>query len=388
MKRRVKLLFTWILICQIFVNQSFVSLGREIDISSPSVIVMEASTGTIVYESLADEIRTPASITKIMTLLLIFEQLEQGKISLSDEVVTSAYAKSMGGSQVFLEEGEIQTVDTLIKCIAVASGNDASVAMAEYIAGTEAAFVEMMNDKATQLSLENTHFEDCCGLSDSDNHYTSARDVAMMSRELTVNYPEIFEYTGIWMEDIVHETAAGSSVFTLSSTNKLLKLYNYTTGLKTGSTTKAKYCLAATASKNDIDLIAVVMAAPDGTTRFTDAITLLEYGYSVCDLYIDENNGILEPLEVSKGVEEILEIAYEESFRYLDIEGNDLSVIEKEIILPEEVEAPIKKGEKIGEVIYQLAGNQIGSIAIVASEDIEKAIYIDYLKKIGERFLL
>ena len=195
--------------------------------------------------------------------------------------MTSAYAQSMGGSQVFLEEGEMQTVDTLIKCIAVASGNDAAVAMAEFIAGSEEEFVSRMNEKAQELGMENTHFLDCCGLSDSDDHHTTARDVAVMSRELITQYPEVFNYTTIWMEDITHNTARGSSAFTLSSTNKLLKQYQWTTGLKTGSTSKAKYCVSATAKKNDIELIAVVMAAPDYKARFDDAVTLLNYGYSV-----------------------------------------------------------------------------------------------------------
>ena len=203
------------------------------EVSSPSYIVMEASTGQVICEQDADTRRSPASITKIMTLLIIFEHLKSGRISLEDMVTTSAYAKSMGGSQVFLEEGESQTLDTMIKCIAVASGNDASVAVAEYIAGSEGEFVKLMNEKAESLGLQNTHFEDCCGLTDSDNHYTSAKDVAVMSRELITKYPEVLQYTGIWMEDIEHHTAQGTSTFTLSSTNKLLKQYEWTTGLKT-----------------------------------------------------------------------------------------------------------------------------------------------------------
>ena len=174
-----------------------------------------------------------------MTLLIVFEHLKNGRIHLEDQVTTSAYAKSMGGSQVFLEEGETQTLKTMIKCIAVASGNDASVAVAEYIAGSEAEFVKLMNDKAESLGMQNTHFEDCCGLTDSDDHFSSARDVAIMSRELITKYPEVFDYTTIWMEDIEHKTAQGTSTFTLSSTNKLLKQYEWTTGLKTGSTSKA-----------------------------------------------------------------------------------------------------------------------------------------------------
>ena len=304
---------------------------------------MEASTGTVIFEQNADVPCSPASITKIMTLLLIFEALEEGDIDLQDEVMTSAYAQSMGGSQVFLEEGEMQTVDTLIKCIAVASGNDAAVAMAEFIAGSEEEFVSRMNEKAQELGMENTHFLDCYGLSDSDDHHTTARDVAVMSRELITKYPEVFDYTTIWMEDITHNTARGSSTFTLSSTNKLLKQYQWTTGLKTGSTSKAKYCVSATAKKNDIELIAVVMAAPDYKARFDDAVTLLNYGYSVSAIYHDDNTEKLPQLKVAGGVADTVELAYEEPFAWLDTKGSDLSLVEKTVNLPEEAQAPVEE---------------------------------------------
>ena len=237
-----------------------VSAEEEIQITSPSALLMEASTGTILYEKDADTRRHPASVTKIMTLLLIFEAIEEGKISLEESAVTSAHAKSMGGSQVFLEEGESQTVETLIKCIVIASGNDAAVTMAEHIAGTEEAFVAKMNEKAKALGMENTHFEDCCGLTDSTEHYTSARDIAIMTRELTTRFPKIFEYSKIWMENITHVTRNGSSEFGLTNTNKLLRSFEGCTGLKTGSTSMAKFCLSATATRNNIDLISVIMA--------------------------------------------------------------------------------------------------------------------------------
>lgn len=263
--------------------------GEDLNLSSPSVILMESSTGEVIYEINSLKHRSPTSITKIMTLLLAFEAIDAGEISLTDQVITSKYAKSMGGAQVYLDEGEIQTVDTLIKCIAVVSGNDASVALAEHIAGSEKAFVDMMNEKAAALGMADTHFEDCTGLSCSDDNYSCAKDVAIMSRELTTKYPDIFNYTTIRMEDITHETSQGSQRYTLASTNKLLKQYPWTTGLKTGSTSIAKYCISATASKEGIDLIAVVMGAPDPKVRFNDAQTLLDYGFSVC--YIDSYGG-------------------------------------------------------------------------------------------------
>ncbi len=261
----------------LFLESGAHASAADVPLLTPSAIVIEASTGQVIFEKNATERRSPASITKIMTLLIAFEQLEEGKVNLEDEIIISAYAKSMGGSQVYLEEGEVQTLDTLLKCIAVASGNDASVAVAEYIAGSEDVFVEMMNEKAAELGMTDTHFEDCCGLTDSDNHYTTARDVAIMSRELTTKYPDVFRYTQIWMEDITHVTARGSSTFTLSSTNKLLKQYEWATGLKTGSTDKAKYCISATASRDGIDLIAVIMGAPDPQTRFQEAATPVSY---------------------------------------------------------------------------------------------------------------
>ncbi len=360
----------------------------NINISSPSAILMEASTGQIIYELNATERRCPASITKIMTLLLAFDNIKAGKIKLDDLVTTSAYASSMGGSQVFLAEGEVQTLDTMLKCIAVASGNDASVAVAEHIAGSEETFVGMMNERAVELGMTDTHFEDCCGLTNSDNHYTSAKDVAIMSRELITKHPEVFNYTQIWMEEITHETRQGTTNFTLSSTNKLLKQYQWTTGLKTGSTAKAKYCLSATASKDGIDLIAVVMGAPDYKVRFQDAQTLLSYGYSVCDLYIDENTDALPDLPVDGGVEEAVPIRYQGEFRYLDTQGSALDTIEKVIDLPESAQAPVSEGEQAGCVRYLLDGTEIGSVPILYAQDILKAGYSDYLKKIFGFFLL
>ncbi len=250
----------------------------EPEISAPSAILMEESTGEILYEKNADEQRSPASITKIMTLILIFDELQKGTITLQDEVITSAHAKSMGGSQVFLEEGEKQTVETLIKCIVIASGNDASVAMAEYIAGSEADFVERMNERAESLGMTGTRFEDCCGLTGSAGHYTTARDVAVMSRELIRHYPQVLNYSSIWMEDITHVTAQGTKPFTLTNTNKLIRSYEGCVGLKTGSTDAAKYCVSAVAQREELTMIAVVMGAPDHKVRFQDASAMLDYG--------------------------------------------------------------------------------------------------------------
>ena len=365
-----------------------ITVNAAPEVATPSYIVMEASTGQVICEQDADTRRSPASITKIMTLLIVFEHLKSGRIHLEDQVTTSAYAKSMGGSQVFLEEGETQTLETMIKCIAVASGNDASVAVAEYIAGSETEFVKMMNDKAESLGMQNTHFEDCCGLTESDDHFSSARDVAVMSRELITKYPEVFDYTTIWMEDIEHKTAQGTSTFTLSSTNKLLKQYEWTTGLKTGSTSKALYCLSATANKDGMELIAVVMAAPDPKTRFQDAMSLLSYGYSVSQMYTDENTDALPAQKVEGGIEDTVNLVYAEPFEYLDTAGSNLNEIEKEISLPGVVTAPVAEGDAIGEAVYKLNGTRIGSVSILAAKGVEKAQYMDYYKKLWGLYLM
>lgn len=363
-------------------------VSANLGLTCEACVLMEASTGTIIYEKSMDEKLSPASITKIMTLLLIFEAIDSGQIKLDDEVTTSAYAKSMGGSQVFLEEGEKQTVDTLIKCIVVASGNDASVAMAEYIAGTETEFVNRMNAKAAALGMANTHFEDCCGLTDSDNHYSSAKDVAIMSKELITKHKNIFKYSTIWMENITHVTNKGTSEFGLANTNKLLKQYQYATGLKTGSTSKAKYCVSATANKDGIELIAVVMAAPNYKVRFSEAEALLNYGYGICKLYQDDNKDALENQIVKGGVKSEVKCQAEGSFSYLSTDGTPVESVEKKITYKKELAAPIKKGTAIGSITYSLNGKDIGKVDIIATEDIAKSGYAHFFTKLLQAFWL
>ena len=298
-------------------NPNPVSAGQEIEISAPSAILMEASTGTIIYEKDADTARPPASVTKIMTMLLIFDALEQGKIHLEDEVSTSEFAASMGGSQVFLEPEERQTVDTMLKCISIASANDACVAMAEYISGSEETFVQQMNERAKGLGMENTRFVNCNGL-DAKGHETSARDIALMSREMITKYPQIQDYCMTWMENITHTTNKGTTEFGLTNTNKLVRQYEYATGLKTGSTGEAKFCVSATAKKNGIDLIAVIMAAEDSKSRFKDAVNLLNYGFGKCQLYEDTEPEKLKDLPVDGGVKDTVALEYKDTFTYLD----------------------------------------------------------------------
>lgn len=361
-----------------------------VQVAAPSAILMEASTGQVIYEKNPDEQRSPASITKIMTLILIFDAIDAGKIKMTDQVVTSAYAKSMGGSQVFLEEGETQTVETLIKCIVIASGNDASVAMAEYIAGTEEEFVRMMNERAAGLGMTGTHFEDCCGLTDSSAHVSTARDVALMSRELITKYPQIHNYSTIWMENITHVTKQGTKEFGLSNTNKLLKMAtNFrVTGLKTGSTSTAKYCLSATAEKDGVRLIASIMGAPDYKARFADAQTLLNYGYANCRLYEDTQMPQLSQMPVADGVEPQVSLRYGGSFSYLSLSGEDFQAIEKKLLLPEYVTAPVEPGEKVGVLRYELNGKALGEVEILTDGAVRKAGYGDYLRKLRRAWMM
>lgn len=351
-------------------------------IQAPSGVLMEAQTGTVIYQKDSDTRRSPASITKIMTLILIFDALEKGNLKLDDIVTTSAYAKSMGGSQVFLEEGETQTVETLIKCIVIASGNDASVAMAEHICGSEQEFVRHMNERATELGMKNTHFEDCCGLTDSSNHYTTARDIAIMSRELITKYPKILEYSSIWMENITHVTKQGTKEFGLTNTNKLLRSYDGCVGLKTGSTSLAKYCLSAVAKRNKITLIAVVMAAPDYKVRFKDAASMLNYGFSRCSLYIDEKMQPLPEVPVKKGKEKSVPLVYEKQFQYLNTDGETIGKVEKKLRIHREVKAPLKKGSQAGEMIYFADGKELGLVRILYARTIGQATYLDCVKEL------
>lgn len=358
-----------------------------LNISAPSALLMEASTGTVIYEKNSHDILRPASITKIMTLILIFDALASGQISLEDTVTVSEYAASMGGSQVFLEPGETQTVDTMIKCISVASANDACVAMSELISGSETEFVRMMNERAKGLGMNDTTFANCCGL-DTDGHMTSANDVALMSRELITKYPEIHNYCTIWMENITHTTKKGTSEFGLTNTNKLIRQYPYATGLKTGSTSLAKYCVSATAKKDGMELIAVVMAAPDYKVRFSDASTLLNYGFGKCRIYADANEDVLSPLPVKKGITESVGLKYSGPFQYVSTDGTDLSGVTKEVHLPEEATAPVKKGDIAGEAIFSLNGAKIGSVKILFTEDVNAAVYKDYFSKTMKYFLM
>jgi D-alanyl-D-alanine carboxypeptidase (penicillin-binding protein 5/6) len=362
--------------------------NNPLEITSDAAVLMEGSTGQIIYDKNKDEKLRPASVTKVMTLLLIFEAIDSGKIKLTDQVTVSEHAASMGGSQVYLEPFETQDVNTLIKCISIASANDASVAMAEMLAGSEESFVAAMNERAKELGMLNTNFVNACGL-DVDNHYTTAYDIALMSRELITKHPEISQYSTVWMDTFVHTTRKGQTEFGLTNTNKLIKQYNGITGLKTGSTGLAKYCLSATAKRNDMDMIAVILAAPSTKVRFSEAAKLLDYGFANCSIFKDKNEDlVVNPIPVKQGIADSVGYRAKDEFSYVCLKGTNPADIKKEITLAENIVAPITENFKVGEVTYTLNGKKIGTVDIVAAETVEKAKFKDYFNFAFKKFLL
>ena len=343
------------------------------EISAQSAILMEASTGKILYEKDSSMALPPASITKIMTILLIYENQKAGKFAWDDKVTVSEHAASMGGSQVFLEPGEEQTASELTKCIVIASANDAAVAMAEFIGGSEDGFVQMMNERAKELGMNDTVFINACGL-DTDGHVSSAKDIAIMSRELITNFPEVREYTTTWMDTITHKTKKGESEFGLTNTNKLIKWYSGATGLKTGSTGLAKYCLSATAERNGMELIAVIMAAENNTARFQEAMKLLDYGFGnyevkkLCDKGADCGT-----IQVLKGGAEFVQVKSASDVSALIKKGQGQDITEQKQVY-ESLEAPFDAGCKAGEIVYYFSdGSEAGKTDIITAQGVEKA---------------
>lgn len=357
----------------------------SLNLTSQSAILMETTTGTIIYEKNSHERLRPASVTKIMTLLLVYDAIAAGKISWEDEVTVSEHAASMGGSQVYLEANEKQSVATLTKCIAVASANDGAVAMSEVIGGSETGFADMMNKRAESLGMVDTNFENASGL-DSDNHYTSAYDIALMARELTTKYPQVFDLTTIWMDTITHNTKRGAEEFGLTNTNKLLQWYEGATGLKTGSTGLAKYCLAGTATRNNLDLIAVVMAAPDYKVRFQEVMKMFDYGFAVCKKYEDPiGQQMIGKMVIKKGICKEAEVIAKEDFNYLMMDI-DASKIEKSIDMPEFLEAPIQANQKVGDMVYSYEGKELGRVELIIIDPISKAKFDFYFKGVLDKF--
>lgn len=348
------------------------------EVAAPSAILVERASGTVLYEKNSHEKLAPASVTKIMTMLLTVEALERGQISLEDEVVTSDHAASMGGSQIYLEPGERMSLHDMLKSIAVSSANDACVAVAEHIAGSEATFVAMMNDRAAALGMQDTHFVNCCGL-DSEEHYTTAYDISLMSREL-LKHKMIRAYTTIWMDTV------RNGEFGLSNTNKLVRFYDGTTGVKTGYTSKAGYCVSASAEREGMELIAVIMKADTSPHRNADASGLLNFGfanYAVVGLGEGENGA--EEIPVILGRQDCVKVELAENAQVL-IEKAQAPKVEKQLVLAESLEAPVEKGQKVGTLVFSLEGEQLAEVPVVAADAVERLgtmdIYGDILKSL------
>ena len=351
----------------------------DLGLDCKSAILMEASTGEVLYEQNADEALPPASVTKVMTLLLVMEAIEDGKIKLDDTVTTSAHAASMGGSQIFLKEGEMMSVEDMLKSVVIASANDAACALAEFVAGSEAAFVKKMNEKAAELGMENTSFENTNGLDDTaTNHLTSARDIAIMSREL-IKHKKILEYSSIWMDTV------RNGLFGLTNTNRLVRFYRGCTGLKTGSTSKAGFCVSATAERDGVSLICVIMGAESGDKRNSIAAGLLDWGFANYGVYTYMPEA-LDPIKLTGGTSANLKIEAEGFSSVL--EKSKIGKVKYNVELPLSVAAPVKAGDRVGRITFSVDGKEIGSADIKASEDIPKIGFFALWYRMMAKFLL
>lgn len=356
-----------------------VSAISEKEISAPGAVLIEQSTGKVLFEKNADEKRACASVTKIMTLLLIMEALDNGRITLQDTVITSEHASSMGGSDIWLEVGETMTVDEMLKATVIASANDAAVALAEHLCGSEETFVEKMNQRARELGMKNTVFKNCNGL-DENGHVTSARDVAVMSREL-LKHKDILKYT----KTRISELRDGKTQ--LVNTNKLLKSYEGITGLKTGTTSKAGACISASAERNGLSLIAVVLGAESGNKRFSDAATLLDYGFANYELIKPEiPEDIPSEIPVKNGMSDTAKIKAVSDEKILVNKGTENNIIYK-LTLPEAADAPVRKGQNIGHITFYSDGKAIAEAPIIAEEEVEKISFTRIFRLLLERLL-
>lgn len=353
-------------------------------IQNHAYVLYEMGADCVISESNSNEKFAPASITKIMTLILIYDALANGTIGNTEMVTVSEHAASMGGSQIFLEPGEELSVSDMIKSIVIASANDACVAMAEYVGGTEENFVSMMNGKAQELGMNNTHFVNACGL-DADNHYSSALDIAIMSDYLLENYPEVTEYTLTWMDSIVHNTSKGSKEFGLTNTNKLVRTYDGITGLKTGSTGNAGYSVSASATRGDTSYIAVVLGADTTQNRFKLAADLLNFGFASYKAYRPDSEKMTYTAEFRRSKKNSYQLCADSSNSVLVNKDFDESKVTYEYVT-DEVALPVKKGERCGTVILYYDGKKLCEYPLTATEDILEVSYIDYLGRLIRNF--
>lgn len=372
------------LFCTIFPSAEIVSqVNADVSaqlVNAPSAILMEQSSGQVLYELNADEKLPIASVTKTMTMLLIMEALDSGKITLTDTVSTSEHAASMGGSQVFLEPGEEMSVEDMLKAVVVASGNDAAVAMAEFIAGTESAFVEMMNNRAKELGCKNTHFINCNGLDETPEHYSSARDIALISCEL-LRHPKIHDYTTIWMDTL------RNGEFGLSNTNKLIRFYNGANGIKTGSTSTAKYCLSASAKRDNMQLVAVILAAPSTADRFSSATRLLDYGFAnYAVVNAAEKIGELSPMSVIGGKTDTVSVQADSSVNFIVKKGSQ-DKVDVSISFDEPIKAPVDQNQTLGKATLTINGEKVAVCDLLATEEVKRMNIATMLGKVMKRWL-
>jgi len=362
------------IICSIILTFSIAFAATlSAELASPNAILMERDTGEILYQKDEHEKLPPASVTKIMTLLLVFEAIDSGKISFEDIVTVSDYAASMGGSQVFLEPGEQMTLNDMLKATIISSGNDSAVALAEHIAGSEEEFVARMNKRAEELGMKDTTFKNCTGL-DSEGHITSAHDIALMSREL-LKHDKIKDYTTIWIDSL------RNGAFQLANTNKLIRTYRGITGLKTGSTSVAKYCLSATAERDGMELIAVIMSAPTSKDRFSDAKKLLDFGFSNYSLYNGIHDIELPSLPVTLGKVDSVTLDFGKSPSVL-VGKDDIPGITQTIDIPDKLDAPVEKGQNIGSIKITSGEKKLSEIPIIVAESVERLDWIGVFKSL------
>ena len=361
------------------INEEKIENTTDLNLESGGAVLIEQTTGRVLYNHNMHEKLRPASVTKVMSLLLIMEAIDSGKLSYSDKIPCTETAAAMGGSQIWLDVREELTVDEMLKAICVVSANDCTVAMAEYLAGSQEAFVEQMNNKAKELGMNDTTFKNCHGI-DEDGHLTSAYDIALMSRELLLKHPDITKYTTIWMDTL----RDGKSE--LVNTNKLIRNYKGATGLKTGSTSVALYNLSASATRGDLSLIAVIMKAPSTKVRFSEAQKLLDYGFNNFEYKkFAEANEVVKTVDIQKGTKDSIEVVYENTIGTILKKGDD-SNIEQIINIPDTIQAPINKGDKIGEIVYTIDGMELSRVNIIANESAEKNTILNMFSHVYKKW--
>ena len=368
MKRWIWMVLLLLMLCPVTAQ------AVELDIDAPSVLLMEKETGAVLYAKGEADRREPASVTKVMTLLLTMEAIEKGAIAYDDVVTVSAYAASMGGSNVYLAEGEQITVEELIKAVCVASGNDAAVALAEHVSGVTELFVAEMNNRAKELGMKDTTFLNCHGLP-AQGHLTSARDIAVMSRQLILHYPELRRFTTIWMDSL------RGGAFELANTNKLIRFYEGATGLKTGSTSSAGYCISATAEREGMELIAVVLGGATSQQRFEDAKTLLNYGFATYALHTVEAAEPFAPLPVQLGMQDTVALTLPEKGRQVLVKKSQVAGLTQKVTLPESVEAPVAAGQQVGTLTVRDGETIVLEVPIRAAEAVEKLTWWEMYRR-------